>query len=383
MSVKRRNHSPEFKFRVALEAAKEQKTIAQLASEFNLHPTQIGNWKKRLLEDGKSVFQSNGKHELQTIKESELYEQIGRLKMELECLCFGYRVAQELKKNLPSSVDEKRILIEPTHPVLSVRRQCELIGLNRGTYYYQPAKETPLNLALMRLIDEQYLKTPFYGYPKMTEYLRNQGYWVSPKRIARLMRVMGLQAVGFKRRITRSNHEHKVYPYLLRNVPIIRTNQVWSADITYVPMNRGFMYLVAILDWFSRYVLSWQISNTLDNMFCTSALEKAFRHGQPEIFNTDQGVQFTSSNFTEHLESAGVKISMDGRGRVFDNIFIERLWRTVKYEDIYLKSYDTVTELDQGLERYFRFYNNERFHQSLDYMTPSQVYYDFQGAKDG
>ena len=266
---------------------------------------------------------------------------------------------------------------------MSIRRQCELIELNRGTYYYQPAKETLLNLTLMRLIDEQYLKTPFYGYPKMTEYLRKQGYWVNPKRINRLMNLMGLQAVGFKRRITRNNPDHKVYPYLLRNVPIIRANQVWSADITYVPMNHGFMYLVAILDWFSRYVLSWQISNTLDNIFCIRALEKALKHSQPEIFNTDQGVQFTSRNFTDHLESAGVKISMDGRGRVFDNIFIERLWRTVKYEDIYLKNYGTVTELAQGLERYFRFYNNERFHQSLDYRTPVQVYYDFQRATDG
>jgi len=234
-----------------------------------------------------------------------------------------------LKKNLSNSVKDKCSLIEPNHSVLSIRQQCELIGLNRGTYYYQPAKETPLNLTLMRLIDEQYLKTPFYGYPKMTEYLKKQGYEVNPKRISRLMRVMGLQAIGIKRLMTKNNPDHKVYPYLLRNVPIDRTNQVWSADITYVPMNQGFMYLVAILDWFSRYVLSWQISNTLDNIFCINALDKALKHGQPEIFNTDQGVQFTSRNFTEHLESAGVKISMDGRGRVFDNIFIERLWRTV------------------------------------------------------
>jgi len=274
-------------------------------------------------------------------------------------------------------------MIEPNHSVLSIRRQCKLIGINRGTYYYQPAKETSLNLTLMRLIDEQCLKTPFYGYPKMTEYLRKQGYGVNPKRINRLMNLMGLQAVGIKRRMTKNNPDHKVYPYLLRNIPITRTNQVWSADITYVPMSHGFMYLVAILDWFSRYVISWQLSNTLDNIFCINALEKAFKHGQPEIFNTDQGVQFTSRSFTEHLESAGVKISMDGRGRVFDNIFIERLWRTVKCEDIYLKNYDTVMELAQGLEKYFRFYNNERFHQSLDYRTPNQVYYDFQRATDG
>jgi putative transposase len=196
------------------------------------------------------------------------------------------------------------------------------------------------------------------------------------------MRVMGLRAVGFKKRMTRSNPDNKVYPYLLRNIPITRVNQVWSADITYVPMNQGFMYLVAILDWFSRYVLSWQLSNTLDNNFCLKALERSLEHRKPEIFNTDQGVQFTSHSFTGRLESAEVKISMDGRGRVFDNIFIERLWRTVKYEDIYLRNYSIVIELEQGLDRYFQFYNNERFHQSLGYRTPTQVYYDCQRTTD-
>jgi len=234
----------------------------------------------------------------------------------------------------------------------------------------------------MRLIDEQYMKTPFYGSPKMTEYLRSQDYWVNPKRIARLMRVMGLQAVVPRRRMTRSNPDHKIYPYLLRNVPIVRADQVWSADITYVPMNQGFMYLVAILDWFSRYVVSWQLSNTLDNSFCLTALERSLKHRKPEIFNTDQGVQFTSHSFTERLESAEVKISMDGRGRVFDNIFIERLWRTVKYEDIYLRNYSAVIELEQGLDRYFQFYNNERPHQSLGYKTPAQIYYDCQRTTD-
>jgi putative transposase len=285
------------------------------------------------------------------------------------------------KKNLPPSVDDKRGLIEPDHPVLSVRRQCELIGLNRATYYYEPAKETPLNLTLMRMIDEKYMKVPFFGYPKMTEYLRKQGYWVNPKRIDRLMGLMGLRALVPKKRMTKSNPNHKVYPYLLRNVPIVRADQVWSADITYVPISQGFMYLVAILDWFSRYVLSWQLSNTLDNTFCLEALDRALEAKKPEIFNTDQGVQFTSNDFTERLESADVKISMDGRGRVFDNIFIERLWRTVKYENIYIRDYDTVIELHQGLDQYFQFYNNERFHQSLDYRTPTQVYYDCQRAE--
>jgi putative transposase len=182
--------------------------------------------------------------------------------------------------------------------------------------------------------------------------------------------------------MTKSNPNHRIYPYLLRNVPIVKADQVWSADITYVPMNQGFMYLVAILDWFSRYVVSWQLSNTLDNNFCLTALERSLERRKPEIFNTDQGVQFTSHSFTQRLESAEVKISMDGRGRVFDNIFIERLWRTVKYEDIYLRNYSAVIGLEQGLDQYFQFYNNERPHQSLDYRTPTQVYYDCQRTTD-
>jgi putative transposase len=258
---------------------------------------------------------------------------------------------------------------------LSLRRQCDLIGLNRSSYYYQPAPESPLNLTLMRLIDEQYLRTPFYGYPKMTAYLRQQKkYQVNPKRVYRLMQLMGLRAVAPRPCTSRPHPEHKIYPYLLRGVDITRSDQVWSADITYVPMQRGFMYLVAILDWYSRYVLSWEVSNTLDGDFCLLALERALQRGQPEIFNTDQGSQFTARAFTTRLEQAEIKISMDGKGRVFDNIFIERLWRTVKYENIYLSDYTTGLELVAGLAHYFDFYNHERFHQSLDYRTPAQVY---------
>ena len=235
--------------------------------------------------------------------------------------------------------------------------------------------ESPLNLTLMRLIDEQYLRTPFYGYMKMTEYLRQEKqYQVNHKRVYRLMKRMGLRAVAPRPRTNQPGTGHKIYPYLLRGVEITRPNQVWSADITYVPMPRGFMYLVAILDWHSRYVLSWEISNTLEADFCLTALEQALQQGQPEIFNTDQGSQFTANAFTGRLESAQIKISMDGKGRVFDNIFIERLWRTVKYENIYLNEYDTGLELVAGLSNYFDFYNHERFHQSLDYRTPAQVY---------
>lgn len=269
----------------------------------------------------------------------------------------------------------QRARVEPAHPELSVRRQCELLSLARATYYYQPAGESELNLHLMRLLDEQYLKTPFYGWPKMTAWLQQQGYAVNHKRVQRLLRLMGLQAIYPKPRTSLAAAGHQIYPYLLRGLPIRRPNQVWSADITYVPLPHGFMYLVAIIDWFSRYVLAWQLSNTLDGRFCCEALQQALRAGRPEIFNTDQGVQFTAAEFTASLAAASIQISMDGRGRALDNIFIERLWRSLKYEDIYLKLYGTVSELAHGLEAYFRFYNHERLHQSLAYRTPAQVHY--------
>lgn len=274
-------------------------------------------------------------------------------------------------------------MIETTHPEISMRRQCELVGLNRSSYYYQAASETDFNLKLMRLIDEQYMKTPYYGYPKMTAHLRRTGYPVNPKRIRRLMRKMDLMAIYQKPRTTIFAPENKVYPYLLRGLAITRPNQVWSTDITYIPVQKGFMYLVAVIDWFSRYILSWKLSNTLDGAFCLNALLEALQHGKPDIFNTDQGVQFTANAFTGTLEDAGVRVSMesfprfigDGRGRAFDNIFIERFWRSVKYEDIYLNDYDTVLALDAGLHIYFPRYNTERPHQSLDYRTPAEVHF--------
>jgi putative transposase len=226
-------------------------------------------------------------------------------------------------------------MIETTHPAISIRRQCQLIGLNRATFYIEPASETPFNLLLMRLIDEQYLRTPFYGYPKMTAYLCRAGYLVNHKRIARLMQKMGLQSALPLRRTTIPAKNDQIYPYLLRGLAITKPNQVWCADITYVPLPHGFMYLVAVMDWYSRYVLAWQLSNTMDVSFCLTALNRALQQGQPDIFNTDQGAQFTAHAFTDRLQAAQIRISMDGRGRFFDNIFIERLWRSVKYEDIY------------------------------------------------
>ena len=272
------------------------------------------------------------------------------------------------------SVDEKRRLIEPEHPQLSRARQCQLLGLSRASLYYQPRGESEENLHLMRLLDEQYTRTPFYGVCKMTAWLREEGYPVNQKRIRRLLRLMGLEAIYQRPKLSEPAPGHRIYPYLLRGVEVRKPNHVWSTDITYIRMFHGFIYLVAIIDWFSRYVVSWEISVTLDSEFCLSALDRALEFGRPEIFNSDQGSQFTSTAFTERLLRDGIQISMDGRGRALDNIFVERLWRSVKYEDVYLRNYETVPEAVSGLGRYFNFYNWERLHQSLDYQTPAAVY---------
>jgi putative transposase len=260
------------------------------------------------------------------------------------------------------------------HPKPRVRRQCELLGLNRSSLYYKPAGESSENLRLMRLIDEQYTACPFYGSRRMTAWLTQQGEPVNRKRVQRLMRLMGLEAIYPKPRLSAAGRGHRTYPYLLRGVAIQRPDQVWSADITYVAMVSGFMYLAAAIDWFSRYVVAWRLSNTLDGAFCTEMLDEALSRGRPEVFNTDQGVQFTAEAFTGRLESAGVAVSMDGRGRALDNVFVERLWRAVKYEDIFIQGYEEVPELRCGLARYFAFYNHARLHQALGYRTPAAVY---------
>jgi len=268
-------------------------------------------------------------------------------------------------------------MIDATDPKLSVSRQCRLLCLNRSSYYYKNKPVKPEDLKLMRLIDEQYLKTPSWGSRSMRNHLRRLGYKINRKRVQRLMRLMGLEAIYPKPKTSRPHPAHKVYPYLLRNMVVERPNQVWAADITYIPMNRGFMYLVAVMDWHSRKILSWRISNTLDTDFCVEAVEEALsRYGVPEIFNTDQGAQFTSNEFTELLKSHKVQISMDGRGRVQDNIFIERLWWTLKYQYLYLWSFNNGTELRQGLDQWFEFYNSERCHQALDNLAPDEVYFD-------
>lgn len=259
---------------------------------------------------------------------------------------------------------------------LSVLKRCELAALPRSSYYYAPAEETALNLELMRLIDEEYTRHPFYGSRRMVEWLRrHHGLEVNRKRVQRLMRTMGIEAIYPKPRLSAGGKEHEKYPYLLSGLAITRPNQVWSADITYIRMRRGFIYLMAVIDWYSRYVLAWETSNTLDTVFCLRALAAAFERGQPDIFNTDQGCQFTSKDFTGALKARRVQISMDGRGRALDNVFIERLWRSVKYEEVYLKDYAGVVDAVTGLDTYFGFYNHERLHQSLGYRTPWEMHH--------
>jgi putative transposase len=269
-----------------------------------------------------------------------------------------------------------RPLVEPDHPQLSVRRQCELLGLSRASLYYEAAAETAENLRLMQLLDQEYTAHPFLGSRRLTKWLIEQGEAVNRKRVQRLMRRMGLEAIYPKPKLSAAGRGHRIYPYLLRNGSIERPDQVWSTDITYVPLASGFMYLAALIDWFSRYVLAWRLSNTLDGSFCLEMLDEALSRGRPAVFNTDQGVQFTAQAWTGRLESAGVAVSMDGRGRCLDNVFVERLWRTVKYEDIYLWRYEAVPALQQGLGRYFPYYNEARLHQALDYRTPATVYRD-------
>jgi putative transposase len=267
-------------------------------------------------------------------------------------------------------------MIDPSEPNLSVMGQCQLLNISRSSFYYKPKPTAAEDLELMRLIDEQYLKTPAWGSRSMRNHLRRLGFKINRKKVQRLMRLMGLEAIYPKPRTSRPHPQHKVYPYLLKNLKINRPNQVWAADITYIPMNRGFMYLVAVMDWYSRKVLSWRISNTLDSDFCVEAVAEAIgRYGTPEIFNTDQGAQFTSDAFTSLLKDHEINISMDGRGRVQDNIFIERLWWTLKYQYLHLWSFDNGAELRKGLEHWFNFYNGERSHQTLDNLTPDEVYF--------
>jgi len=271
-------------------------------------------------------------------------------------------------------MNARRALIDPSIPP-SLRRQCELLSVNRSSLYYAPIEPDVEELALMRRIDELHLKHPFFGSRMLTQTLKKEQYVINRKRVQRLMRLMGLESMAPKPKTSSPADEHPVYPYLLRGLAVCRINQVWAADITYIPMQRGFAYLVAIIDWYSRLVLAWRLSNTMETTFCVEALQEALsRYGEPELFNTDQGAQFTADSFTHVLRDCGIKISMDGKGRCIDNVFVERLWRSLKYEEVYLNPYDSMHEARLGIGRYFRFFNDERPHQALGYQTPGSFY---------
>ncbi|MGH3598552.1 MAG: IS3 family transposase [Mycobacterium sp.] len=373
MSQKRRQHSPDLKARVGLEALKGIEPIHTIAAKYQVHPVQVSKWKKEAAAGLPEVFARKPDAAAVAAKdrEKELFEEIGRLKMELEWL---------KKKLASSSVKERRRMIEPSHPKLPIMRQCELLGLARASYYHRPEPEPDENLRLMRVIDETYLAYPVFGSRQMARWLRRQGHAVNRKRVQRLMRLMGLEAIYQKPNTSRKHPHNPVYRYLLRRLKVERPNQVWAMDITYVPIQGGFIYLCAVIDWYSRAVLAWELSNTLDAGFCARAVARAIdQYGVPEIFNTDQGSQFTSAEFTQPLLALGVKLSMDGRGRALDNVFVERLWRTVKYDEIYLKCYRSQVEAETNLDVFFRFYNDRRPHSSLgdnaNPVTPMEVYH--------
>ncbi|WP_371732405.1 IS3 family transposase [Aliiroseovarius sp. xm-v-204] len=366
---KRKNHSPEFKAKVALEALKGEQTVAELASRFGVHPTMIHSWKRALLEGASGVFERGGKKapEIDEEQVKELHAKIGELAVANDFLS---RKAQAVDRQV------RRKMVEPANPDLSIGRQCKLLSISRSSFYYQPKGETALNLMLMRQIDEQFLETPFFGVRQMTWHLRNEGHLVNEKRIRRLMRLMGLMPIYQKPNTSKAAKGHKTYPYLLRALRVGRPNQVWAADITYLPMRRGFLYLVAIIDWHTRKVLAWRISNTLEADFCVEALNEAIaRFGPPEIMNTDQGSQFTSCAWTDSLRRSGVRISMDGKGRFLDNIFVERLWRSMKYECVYLHAWETGSEAKAGVGKWIEFYNRKRPHSALGGKPPAVVYW--------
>lgn len=280
-------------------------------------------------------------------------------------------------------MSEARGWIDFENEELSIREQCRLLGLHRSNVYYDPVPESAENLRLMRLMDEEHLRRPARGSRQMVDFLGDQGLTVNRKKVQRLMRKMGMEGLSPRRRTTLQAAGHQVYPYLLRGLEIVRPDQVWCSDITYIPLRRGFLYLVAVMDWYSRYVLSWRLSNSLDVDFCVEALEEAFGHGNPEVFNTDQGSQFTSREFTGMLKSQGVAISMDGKGRAIDNVMIERLWRTVKYEEVYFKEYGSGADCYQSLGAYLDYYDHQRRHQSLDRRTPWEAYRPHRSKRTG
>ncbi|WP_404480407.1 IS3 family transposase [Novosphingobium sp. BL-52-GroH] len=368
MKTTRKRYSADFKAKVALEAIRGDLTLAELAAKHGVHHTMIASWKRQAIEGMAGTFSGAG-DVAKTANDSELeklHAKIGQLVVERDFLGESLR---------SMSVDRRRAMIEPAHHRLSISAQCRLLRISRSSYYYAPVPETDETLALMTVIDATFLDCPWYGSRQMARHLRRAGHEVGRRRARRLMAKMGLTPIYQRPRTSDPHPQHRVYPYLLRKLAIEGPNHVWCADVTYIPMRRGFLYLVAIMDWATRKVLAWRLSNTMDAGFCVAALEEALtRFGKPEIFNTDQGSQFTSHAFTSVLRDAEVRISMDGRGRWMDNVFIERLWRSLKYECVYLHAFETGSELRAGLGRWITYYNTQRPHSSLAGRTPLEAY---------
>ncbi|EFE8034822.1 IS3-like element ISKpn11 family transposase [Escherichia coli] len=365
----RRNHSPAFKAKVALAAIRGEQTLVELSQQFDVHANQIKQWKDQLLDGATGVFGDEAKAEPAgpTVDVKTLHAKIGELTLENG---FFSRSARQ------SGIAGRKEMIDRTHK-LSVARQARLLGFSRGSVYYSPRQVSDGDLDLMRRIDELHLDYPFAGSRMLQGLLRGEGTEVGRLHVATLMKKMGIEAIYRHSNTSKPAPGHKIYPYLLRKLAVTRPNQVWAMDITYVPMARGFVYLCAVVDWFSRRVLSWRLSITMEADFCIEAVEDALaRYGKPEIFNTDQGSQFTSIDFTAVLKKAEIAISMDGKGAWRDNVFVERLWRSIKYEEVYLHAYKTVSEARAGIGRYLAFYNSRRPHSSLDRQTPDQAYFN-------
>ncbi|MDA8333373.1 MAG: IS3 family transposase [Peptococcaceae bacterium] len=369
----RRRYSGDFKVQVVLEILKEEKSISQLSSEYGIHQSQLIRWRQQaiqglpevLSDQKKAITQMKTQYE---DKLQELYAEVGRLTTELTWL----------KKNLADSLErEQRLaLLQLTDRSLPLNRQAFLLSLNRTGLYYQPVGPSPEEVAIKHRIDEIYTDHPYYGSRRITAQLRRDGYMVNRKAVVRHMQEMGISGICPGPNLSKRNQEHQVYPYLLRGVPIIHVNQVWGIDITYIRLMKGWMYLVAIIDWYSRYVISWQLDQTMGVSFVLEAVRRALQVATPVIMNSDQGSHFTSAQYLDLLKAANVRISMDGKGRATDNIFTERLWRSLKYEEVYLREYRTPRDAREGIGSYLQFYNEKRLHQSLDYRTPAECFYD-------
>ncbi|MCD1645657.1 IS3 family transposase [Aurantimonas coralicida] len=366
----RRNHNPAFKAKVALAAVRGEKTLAELAQQFDVHPNQITQWRSQLLEGAAGVFgpEAAAIAAAPTVDVKTLHAKIGELTLANDFL--GRRARQG------RTVAERKTMIDRSHD-LPIARQARELRISRGSVYYLPRPVPPADLALMRRIDELHLEYPFVGSRMLRGLLAGEGIVVGRLHVATLMKRLAIEAIYRRPNTSKPAPGHKIYPYLLRKLPVTRPNQVWAMDITYIPMARGFVYLAAVVDWFSRRVLSWRLSITMQADFCIEAVEEAIGwFGKPEIFNTDQGSQFTSIDFTKVLMAEGIKISMDGRGAWRDNVFVERLWKSVKYEEVYLRAYETVSHARASIGRYLKFYNGRRPHSSLGRKTPDHAYFN-------